>query len=442
MILLDRSVAMQERFFGGLTKFEAAVQTIDQQLLTQQIGGGNSLAFRQYGGDCNGANSRIAVPLAQGNEDRIGAALSELEVAGDPTFAQGIAEAAGDFGDSEQFEGGVNTIIGIVGSGDFCAPELAPNILNDQIHEVDSRIIIRVIALGLPPEQRTDLEEAVRAMGGEAFFVTTTAELEATLGDITAELLDNRSRLASGDDSFWQSPPPILEPVLAVAAPASGSPTDNTGDTDNLAAGSSGVAPSATPQATTNPTPPAAPVPTVEPEALPTATPMPTPTSAPTPTSTPTPTSAPVPTATPTPTSTPTPVPAVPIILPPTATAVPPMTKTPTPLPRSANCFSTFMPTPPATSGQSLPQIIVGSATIDGTPAPDGTVVTAWVEGNPAAATTLSQGQFGLSVEPPPGSSYVGKTVLFKVGECAASSTIVWQAGAADLIDLAATSGK
>ena len=248
---------MQERFFGGLTKMETAVQTIDKQLLKQQIGAGNKLALRQYGGDCNGANSRIAVPLAQGNEDRIGAALSELEVAGDATFTQGIAEAAGDFGDFQQFEGGVNTIIGIVGSGDFCAPELAPGILNDQIHQVESRIIIRVIGLGLPPNQRTNLEEAVRAMGGEAFFVTTTAELEATLGDITAELHDNRSRLASGDDSFWQSPLPILEPVLAVAAPASGSPTDNTGDTDNLAAGSSGVAPSATPEATTNPTPPA-----------------------------------------------------------------------------------------------------------------------------------------------------------------------------------------
>jgi hypothetical protein len=82
----------------------------------------------------------------------------------------------------------------------------------------------------------------------------------------------------------------------------------------------------------------------------------------------------------------------------------------------------------------------VGTATIDGTPAPDGAVVTAWVEGNLAAATTLREGRFGFAVEPPKGSSYIGKTVIFKVGECEASPTIVWESGAADPLDLVATS--
>ncbi len=233
-ILLDRSAAMEEPFFGGITKMEAAVQAIDNQLLNQGIGTGDSLALRQYGGPCNGANTRISVPFAQDNEDRIGAALSELAVGGDATFAQGMAEGTGDFGDSERFEGGVNTIIGIVGSGEFCAPEEAPSILNEQIHKVSSRISIRVIGLGLPAEQRIFMEEAVRAIGGKTFFVTTTVELEDALGTIIAELQANRIRFASVDDTFLQTPIPNPKEVLAVTLPHAATPTNNAGDAGNF----------------------------------------------------------------------------------------------------------------------------------------------------------------------------------------------------------------
>ena len=469
---------MEEPFFGGITKMEAAVQAIDNQLLNQGIGTGDSLALRQYGGPCNGANTRISVPFAQDNEDRIGAALSELAVGGDATFAQGMAEGTGDFGDSERFEGGVNTIIGIVGSGEFCAPEEAPSILNEQIHKVSSRISIRVIGLGLPAEQRIFMEEAVRAIGGKTFFVTTTVELEDALGTIIAELQANRIRFASVDDTFLQTPIPNPKEVLAVTLPHAATPTNNSGDAGNLEGNGSGVEPKATLVPTPNPSPTATAIPAPTLAAKPTETPPPVPTSPPTPTSTPvptfsltptstpvptfpptptstpvptfppTPTSTPVPTSPPTPTSTPvptssptpttTPAPTAPVVLP-AATPIPPSTQTPTPLPEPPDCYATFVPTPPTSSGQSLPHVIAGSATIDGTPAPDGSVVTAWVGGNLAAATTLTQGRFGFSVEPPMGHSYVGKTVLFKVGECEASPTITWQAGAVDPVKLTAT---
>ena len=146
-LLLDGSSAMEERFFGGLTRMEAAVQAIDNQVLKQDLGDGSRLALRLYGGTCNGANGNLAVPFAPDNQDRIGAAFDELEIGGEPTFAQGMAEGTRDFDDAEQFAGELNTIIGIVGSGDFCAPALAARSLNGQIRALESRIIIRIIAL-------------------------------------------------------------------------------------------------------------------------------------------------------------------------------------------------------------------------------------------------------------------------------------------------------
>lgn len=125
-ILLDGSSAMEERFFGGLTRMEAAVQAIDNQVLNQDLGDGSSLALRLYGGTCNGANGSLAVPFAPDNQDRIGAAFDELEIGGDATFAQGMAEGTRDFADAEQFAGELNTIIGIVGSGGFCARRWPP----------------------------------------------------------------------------------------------------------------------------------------------------------------------------------------------------------------------------------------------------------------------------------------------------------------------------
>ncbi len=429
-ILLDSSSAMEDRFFGGLTRIEASVQALDNQLLSQDLGSGSRLALRQYGGSCNGANSRIAVSFAPDNQDRISAALSELDIGGDATFAQGMAEGTRDFGDAEQSEGELNTIIAIVGSGDFCAPALAVQVLNDQIHSVESRITIRVIGLDLPPDQKTSVEQAVAAMGGETFFVITTVELENTLGAIIQELQENRQRLASGDDSFLQTPIPSPEEVLAVTPPTAATPAGDASDQSNPADTGSGVGQTATPIPTADADSAAASLPTPEPTA--------TPTAAPTPPPPPAPTSTPVPTSTPTLAApTPTPAPTAPVVLP-TSTPLPPSTMAPTPLPEPPDCYATFVPTAPTPSGQSLPHVMVGVATIDGITAPDGTALTAWVDGNLAAATSLTQGRFGFSVEPPPGGSYIGKTVLFRVGECQASPTIAWRAGAADPIELTA----
>ncbi len=114
-ILLDRSSAMQEPLESGITKQEAAIGVINKMVLNQQVVPADSLALRQYGGPCEGANTRMVVQFGQDNKENVQSALKEIELGGDTTFTTGIAEAIGDFNDSEQFQGRINTIIAITG---------------------------------------------------------------------------------------------------------------------------------------------------------------------------------------------------------------------------------------------------------------------------------------------------------------------------------------
>ena len=195
--------------------------------------------------------------------------------------------------------------------------------------------------------------------------------------------------------------------------------------------------PTATPPA---PTPVALPTlvvqslePTSEPAPVPTptSTPRPTPTLASTPTSTPmaTPTPTPVPTLTPTPTPIPTPKPT------PTPAPTPTPTLTPTPAP-----ISTPAPLPPVNPNV-LPHVFVGTATIDGVSAPDGTVVTAWIQGFvvPVEEGVVSGGNYVLQVPQYGNTSFIGKTVTFKVGGLDAQQTTVWRFGEADVLNLTAS---
>ena len=148
-----------------------------------------------------------------------------------------------------------------------------------------------------------------------------------------------------------------------------------------------------------------------------------TPTPAPTPTATPRPTPTPTPTPTPRPTPTPTPVPTPIPTASPTATPIPTPTPTPAPVPL------------PAQDHTALPHVFVGSVTIDGEAAPDGTEVTAWVpEYGPIGAGTTSGGTYSVLVNQYGSPSFSGRTIIFKVNGQETGETGVWQSGGATFL--------
>lgn len=68
-------------------------------------------------------------------------------------------------------------------------------------------------------------------------------------------------------------------------------------------------------------------------------------------------------------------------------------------------------------------------------PASDGTVITAWVNGIQAASTTVSSGNYILLVEQVTGASFSGQMINFKVGTSEAKQTVLWaQGGATELV--------
>mgnify|MGYP006879241782 CR=1 FL=1 len=168
------------------------------------------------------------------------------------------------------------------------------------------------------------------------------------------------------------------------------------------------------------------PVPRLVPTAVPTAVPTPVPTPVPTIFMAPTI----VPTTVPTPVATlvPTPVP----------TAVPTTIPTPTPIPTLA---APALPLPSIVN-DNPPHVFVGTATIGGQPAQDGTEVTAWVlqYADPVGTSIIpaiagQPGSYSLLV-PQYGNDFSGTVLTIKIDGNFVTN-VVWKSGEGTLKDLA-----
>jgi len=67
------------------------------------------------------------------------------------------------------------------------------------------------------------------------------------------------------------------------------------------------------------------------------------------------------------------------------------------------------------------------TVTINGELAPDGTSVTAWIEGQQVASSTVAGGFAVIII--PGDASFIGKTISFKIGSLSAVETDTWEQG-------------
>ena len=86
------------------------------------------------------------------------------------------------------------------------------------------------------------------------------------------------------------------------------------------------------------------------------------------------------------------------------------------------------------------PHVFVGTVTLDGATAADGAAVTAWIDGEQVAATTVKGGDYDLLVGSTAG--FAGATVSFKVSGADASQTIAWEEGGGDIVNLIASTSS
>ncbi len=93
-----------------------------------------------------------------------------------------------------------------------------------------------------------------------------------------------------------------------------------------------------------------------------------------------------------------------------------------------------------ASAQRVIPHAFLGSATINGSPAADGTVVAAMVDGRQVTAKSVSGGSYPvLLVEPEALGSFVGKIVTFTIGGFPAAETAFWIQGEVTELNLNAS---
>ena len=150
-------------------------------------------------------------------------------------------------------------------------------------------------------------------------------------------------------------------------------------------------------------------------------------------------------------TTPPTPIPPTPA---PTATATPARTATPTLAP-TATPQPTATPSPTATQQptatplpipdplperdiRELPHVFVGSVTIDGAPAPDGTEVSVWLKqfASPLATGTSVDGNYSVLASQFGNASFDGRRVIFKINDEDSGESAIWEKGGATILEV------
>jgi hypothetical protein len=92
----------------------------------------------------------------------------------------------------------------------------------------------------------------------------------------------------------------------------------------------------------------------------------------------------------------------------------------------------------PGKADNVIPHVFVGSVQMSGQVAADGTEVSAWVSdfNSPVGEGIVTDGNYVMNVSQYGTSSFVGKTLTFKIGDTEAGQTSKWETGGATALDL------
>ncbi len=131
----------------------------------------------------------------------------------------------------------------------------------------------------------------------------------------------------------------------------------------------------------------------------------------------------------------------------PTPRPTPTPTPQPTPIPTPTLTMPTPTPQPtptlgpvalPAVDTRTIPHVFVGSVTVSGEVAADGTEVSAWVSefSSPVGEGTVSGGSYVMNVSQYGSASFAGKTLTFKISDADTGQTYTWETGGATVLDL------
>ena len=104
-----------------------------------------------------------------------------------------------------------------------------------------------------------------------------------------------------------------------------------------------------------------------------------------------------------------------------------------------AKQMSDVTPAPlPNRNNTIMPHVFVGSVTIEGSAAIDGSVITVWLPeyDSPIGNGTVANGKYNLMAHAHGTGSFDGKTLIFKIDGEFSGVTAEWESGQASILDL------
>ena len=99
-------------------------------------------------------------------------------------------------------------------------------------------------------------------------------------------------------------------------------------------------------------------------------------------------------------------------------------------------------PVDPARAQLTPGHVLTGTATLDGSPAPKGTVVTAWNDFIQVGSATVSDGKYVLFAKQAQGASKDSKTLTLQIGDALANETAIWKRDGTDELNLTGSSER
>jgi len=177
-IVIDTSEGMSAPFDNGPTKLKAAVEA----LRTRNLHPAENLALREFGGKCHQDDgSRLLVSFGTNRRERIMRAANALQPRGQPTLVSGVLSALADM----QPLPNTKRIVVITGHADECQEHATKQIKEQmEAYQQDGHkpsLEWRLIGLAMPGEHQARLQATSDAVGGQAHFVDTIAELNDIL---------------------------------------------------------------------------------------------------------------------------------------------------------------------------------------------------------------------------------------------------------------------
>ncbi len=178
-IILDRSSDMESPF-TDTTRLDVARRALTS-VLGRQHADRDNLAYRHFGGACDGTASELVVGFSLNNGPIIRESVKQVKTRGQRTLVDAVINAAYDFDDPARFEGVNKSVLIITGGTDECFRRQGAEIVRERLANRKIKPEYEIVGVGITARDLAELQSLAEALGGRAYAVVNEQQLEQLL---------------------------------------------------------------------------------------------------------------------------------------------------------------------------------------------------------------------------------------------------------------------